>query len=90
ANASAVSTSGFSSSSSAGGQVLDTTTLNGFELGGGNGGGSRASFYESSYSGGGNVSGTGSGLVGINNLFKAADTNNDGVLSPLEFRNAGF
>ncbi|CAF4249693.1 unnamed protein product, partial [Rotaria magnacalcarata] len=39
ANASAVSTSGFSSSSSAGGQVLDTTTLNGFELGGGNGGG---------------------------------------------------
>ena len=94
------------SSSTTGELGFEGNNLNGFDLGAnvGAAGGSRAtrsSFFESSsYSGAGDVSG-GLGASsyespigrfggGINSAFAAADSNNDGVLSQSEFRNAGY
>lgn len=94
------------SSSTTGELGFEGSNFNGIDLGAnvGAAGGSRAarsSFFESSsYSNAGDVSGgfgassydssIGGFGGGSNSAFSAADTNNDGVLSQSEFRNAGF
>ncbi|CAF2666007.1 unnamed protein product [Rotaria sp. Silwood2] len=95
-----------SSASSNGDLNFEANNIGGFDARNIASGGSRSSFYESSYNGdisglGGfrstlsNISpaynsSTGRLNEGINAVFAAADTNNDGVLSQTEFQNAGF
>ncbi|CAF1012800.1 unnamed protein product [Rotaria sordida] len=87
--------------SSNGGVGFEVNNIGGIDAGTIGSGGGRASFYESSSSGNfsglgdfrstlPNISSTGGLNEGINAVFAAADTNNDGVLSQAEFQNVGF
>jgi hypothetical protein len=104
-NSFASSASEFSSSSSTGAFGFEGSNTGAVDVGGGNASRSSV-YESSSYSTGGDVYGLGNGSPsyesssyspvaggltgGVDALFAAVDTNNDGVLSRSEFQNAGF